>query len=270
MRPLRKELGVSVTIVAVIFLLLACAFAQSKPSLQVTVLTKRGHPVRGVNLTLAAEDRIRLGVTNAKGEFEFANLPNLTYVLEASYLDFPVATIQDMRLQDPSSRSLLITLDPPGGYFARGLGSKAPCLLLGGADRVSYEDRQGKSSVVGTVQVLDTHNGISIGPAVTIAALRLSQPDTAVAEAQTNDRGEFHFDDLEPGRYRLKVSHKGSYTGTTMEFWVARQNTTQFGSIMMYPEGTTDLCGTVLETIPFDDPVNRGPEPELIDPNPKP
>jgi hypothetical protein len=125
-------------------------------------------------------------------------------------------------------------------------------------------------SLTGTIDILGRDMKIGIDHAAKIAVLKTGQLEMPIAEVQSNNLGEYHFDDLEPGRYRLKVSHNGSYTGTTMEFWIARQNTTQLGPIIMYPEGMTDACGTERQFMPFDDPVNPDPEPELIDPNRKP
>jgi carboxypeptidase family protein len=276
MRKLRNSLGLSAVILSASLLPASCAVAQTQPSLRVTVQTRHGHPVRDVDLTLAAEDRIRRGVTNAKGEFEFRDLPDLTYVLEATYLqEFKIANIQNIRLRDPGSRTVSVTLDPPGGYFLSGLGTGTPCTLLDigfvadGYGQVFYAERQGDVSIAGTVAAFDRSlKTSSVDLSTTIAVLSVDQPELAVAKTQPDDRGEFHFDSLAPGKYRVRFSRKGSYTGTTMEFWVALGNTTKLGPITMYPDGMSDMCGTGLQIILFEEPVNL--DPELIDPSKNP
>jgi hypothetical protein len=252
-------------------LVLMPASAQSGSSLKVNALTRRGHPVPGVALTLVSDDRVRIAVTNAKGEFEFDNLPALRYVLEATYLEFPIAAIEDIQLATQGSRSLTITLDPPGGYFARGAGTK--CMLLdigfvsGAFGKIFYDERQGEESLEGSFAA---EMAKEPGKATTITLFRVGQPDTSIAEVHPDTNGGYHFSDLAPGKYQIRVSRDGFYTGTTMEFWVARGNTTRLGPIFMYRAGMQDICGDVTEIIPFNDPVNLDPEPELIDPNRKP
>jgi len=275
MRALRSHSGLSIAFIAANLVIVTIALAQSQRSLNVSVITKRGHPVPGVALVLAGDDRVRSGTTNAKGQFEFGDLPDLRFALDASYLDFPIAAMRDIELPKQGPKSLSITLDPPGGYFARGLGSGGECMLVnvesvpGGIGPISYDVRESKVSVAGTINILGPGLKTMAGRA-TIVALRADQPETPIAEVESDDRAEFHFDDLEPGKYRLRLSHKGSYTGTTIAFWVASQNTTRLGPVIMYPDHMTDMCGTSTEIMPFDDPVNPAPELELIDPNRKP
>jgi hypothetical protein len=271
MRVHQKVFGFSVTLVMAYFLVIVNVFAQSGSSLKVSVLTKRGHPVRGVVLTLVSDDRVRVAVTNGRGEFEFGNLPALKYTLEASYLEFPIATIQDTQLATQGSKDLSITLDPPGGYFARGAGTKCMLLHIGfvpdAFGKIFYDERRGGESVEGTVDAEMTKGS---GQVATISLFRAGQPDTLIVEVHPDVNGAYHFFDLDPGKYQLRVSREGFYTGTTMEFWVARGNTTRLGPIFMYRAGMQDLCGSVTEIIPFDDPVIPDPKPELIDPNRNP
>ena len=47
-----------------------------------------------------------------------------------------------------------------------------------------------------------------------------------IAQQQTNNRGEFHFKQTTPGRYRITFQHPGYNDTTSTEFWVARENST--------------------------------------------
>jgi hypothetical protein len=274
MRNLRSALRLSILLgVLVLVPHLDGPHAQSQASFKVTVLTKHGHPVRGVALTLAAEDRIREGVTNAKGEFEFGGLPELRYVLDATYLDVPIASIPDIQVRDLGSSRLSITLDPPGGYLVvspRGDCNLRIAFVPDRNGKVAYEERHGSISVTGTVGVLNLHLERIPDQVLVLSIFRAEEVKVPfsdgqpVAEVRSDDRGEYHIDDLKPGKYRMRVSY-GLWRGTTMEFWVARENTTQIGPITLAPPMNDD-CG-LTEVIPFDDPVNPAPEPELIPPN---
>jgi hypothetical protein len=63
----------------------------------------------------------------------------------------------------------------------------------------------------------------------------------SVAATRTNEKGEFEFGDLEPGRYTLGASRSGYETINTQTFWVTRENQTRI-SVQMTKAGFFILC----------------------------
>ena len=271
MRLLQKGLVVFAVLITAFMLATVNAMAQSGSSLTVHAVTKRGYPVRGLALVLASDDRVRIAETNGKGQFKFGNLPASKYVLEATYLEFPIATIRDIQLAAQGATDLSITVDPPGGYFVR-VGA-AHCTLLnirfvpGTLESIFYDERRDEESVQGT---FGPEIAKGPGPVPTIVIFRVGQPEQVIAEVRPDINGTYHFSDLDPGKYQLQISREGFYTGMTVEFWVARGNTTRFGPISMYPDRAQDMCGYMTEIIPFDELSIPEPDPELIPPSANP
>lgn len=53
---------------------------------------------------------------------------------------------------------------------------------------------------------------------------------TGIGKAVSNEKGEFHFTDLEPGWYEVNAANDHLFG--KMEFWIARKNTTKMSLIL--------------------------------------
>ena len=81
------------------------------------------------------------------------------------------------------------------------------------------------------------------------ATVRLSDAIGApVAEQQTNERGEFQFKQVPPGRYQILFQRAGYKDVGWGDFWVARENQT-FITIQAEQSNKKVLCKNPAESI---------------------
>jgi protocatechuate 3,4-dioxygenase beta subunit len=84
----------------------------------------------------------------------------------------------------------------------------------------------------------------STGP-VKNATLTATHKETGTTYVvKSNEKGEFQFDSLEPGKYTLKVSHQEYSEMAGIDFWVNRENLTRLPTIPMFRknEHSVILC----------------------------
>lgn len=197
---------------------------QSNAALRGAITDAFGAKVSGTVVTLHSPNRVLQTRSDQTGQFEFANLPPDTYDLETNHPGFKRKIIEAIRITDKTGERLSIILDI--GTIECDMG-----------DSVSYEKDLTQSGRKVEGRVLDSKRR-----RLRRAMVQLLNLGT---QAQTSERsgvkGEFVFADLEPGRYRLKLSRAGYHDRGTESFWITRENQTRI-TVAMLRLGLITVC----------------------------
>jgi hypothetical protein len=162
-------------------------------------------------------EKARNAKTDENGKFEFLELPLSTYELEVSQAGFAQVPVQNLFLSEPVVRQVSIEVRL----------STSECLPK---IRASYEGRSDKTNLAGKLAEYST----SANP-VKNATINATQIETGTTHvANSDEKGEFQFDSLAPGKYTLKVSHQEYSELAGIDFWVTRENLTRLPTIYMF------------------------------------
>jgi len=210
--------------IAIVFFFLTANFLFSIPNalcqstyiIRGRVVDESGGYIPGASVYLYSVERVLEVKADGDGRFEFPNVAKGSYELEGSYLgferrglDFEIAE----KVPEPFSIMLLIG------------GTHSYCTVLqtdGGARPVgvdvSYENRSGKVDLMGLVRD-------ELGSPLSNVILNLVR-EGASHETTSNDKGEFTYTGLEPGKYTLH-SPRAGYWDIPHSVWVTRDNLTR-------------------------------------------
>jgi Carboxypeptidase regulatory-like domain len=176
-------------------------------------------------VSLYSPDRV-LHVTSDKiGRFDFTNVPSGTYELVVSREGFQARTFDRIRIpeMDTEAMSISLPIANPGSDCGR---APAP----------TYGKLAAHQPVL-----LGVLRDYARGP-VAGFKVRLLKADSTqiVASQRSNEKGEFQFRDVQPGRYLVRASRK-SWTAQSQIFWITRENITR---IILDPlkRGSIILC----------------------------
>jgi hypothetical protein len=196
------RLALHLFIVSLVFNSLA--FSQSGMTLTGIVIDSARASLPDVSVRLYSVDRVLEAKTNADGIVKFPNLPPGKYEAEASSPGFMTKNLENIGITDRAPEPFLIQFDGTGVV----IGGHCPVLPL---DAVigsypwevvaSYQERSGKTDVIGVVR--DT-----FGEPLSAFTLSLDREGVSHS-AVSDDRGQFAFTGLEPGRYILRSSQPG-------------------------------------------------------------
>jgi hypothetical protein len=172
---------------------------------------------QGVTVTLFSEERVQVAKVDGDGRFEFVDIAPGSYGLEATSRGFNTARVESIQIVDKDIEGISILLTP-------GTGNGAPyyCFLpmpLKVMQGVSYEMRSDSTNLTGTVS---DYSGVPL-PDATVYLLK---PNGTRVTTTSNEKGEFRFADLEPGKYEMAAVHDG-YHETSQRLHIARQNLTR-------------------------------------------
>jgi hypothetical protein len=218
-RPSRSLTFYTVIVVACL-LVAPITHGQSGAKLSGVVSDQSGGIIPGAFVYLISPVRARDTKTNEDGHFEFAGLPPETYYLEVKSPGFKTGTLDDIRIVDKDMETSIILMVGEGSGLCVTQIDVAPAMrkLYGTVNSPSYEERVSKTNLIGIVHDV---TGISL------SNLRIYLSSSGQSRAIiANKNGEFRIDNLEPGKYTLKVSHDG-YRGDSQDFWIARQSLTR-------------------------------------------
>jgi hypothetical protein len=179
-----------------------------------TLIDQR-RPISGATITLYSTRVVSQTRSDARGRFEFTEVPEGSYQLEVVGSGFASKTMDiSVGSGKPASQPYLIAL--------RIGNPNADC---GNFDSTSYERNKAISGRRLAGVVFEEH--YSKKP-LAGTVVRLFNSDGAELSAQqTNEQGEFLFLNIEPGRYSLKASHAGYNDLKTRVFWITRENQTR-------------------------------------------
>jgi len=210
MRSLRKRLALYGLLLASCALNALIAHGQSGVRLTGTVRDGSGAYIPNALVRLFSADNVQATKTDAAGRFEFTGLSSGTYDLQALADGFLTKTVEDVQVDDQDVGPIQL-IAPPGVHSGR-------CVVaLKVPGDLSYEHRSDKTNLV--ARILDTS-----GNPLPKATLNLAMAGRDETKS-SDDKGEFQFAGLGPGKYTLRVSLEG-YWSESRNLWVTRQNLT--------------------------------------------
>jgi hypothetical protein len=235
------RLSVSCLIVGVSLLCNLGAYGQSVKQVKGSVSYEGGDVISGATVILITEDHIWTSKTNLDGEFDFTN-----FAVPAGYIEVYSAGFfpQRIAITDTTLQPLKVTLR---------IGETTNCVVPITVPLVYYEDRSGKAQLTGAVaeyagaplsHATLTLKRSGLRDPLEVRDAWMSSKETTVAYANSDEKGEFQFEGLEPGWYSLTVDHS-NYNREVLRFWIARQNLTRTIRIHLKPEGVTGCEPTI-------------------------
>ena len=214
--------------------------------LEGSVLDQTGGFIAGANVVLFSDDRVLTTKANESGMFRFADLPASAHFMEVSSPGFASVSIP---ITDKTTEPLRVTLwvGQSSGPLIRQCAPNAGPIPL---PSVSYEPRPGNLQVAGLVtdasRVPSAFTSLTLlqndlnafpasgpNPARALGMKERASNERLIAEFVSNEKGEFRFNDLEPGWYTLKAAQGDS--SAIVSFWVARENLT-LSRIYLFPK----------------------------------
>jgi hypothetical protein len=207
---------------------------QSQRTLSGVILDMSGAIIPGATIRLFSPSQLYEMKSDSNGQFRFAGLDSGTYELEASSLGFITATIDNVHIPATKTEPLRLILQV---WFS------SPPADCGKEPPASYEVPRRKKEV-GLSGVVRDANWLPI-PQAQLNVSRFAKTQV-VATQRANDKGEFEFPNLEPGKYTLS----GELTSYSMlppstlppsGFWITRVSLTTVTLVMLKP-GQVIIC----------------------------
>jgi Carboxypeptidase regulatory-like domain len=172
-----------------------------------------GAVVADASVQLFSPEIVRVTTTDARGQFEFANVSAGGYDLEVGKLGFKTETVGNIQVDGKVLQPFSLVLQVENS-------------ACGAAPRVTFVTRSDSVSLRGTIAELD-------GGAMKNATLGLTAESGQVHVATSNAKGEFQFADLLPGKYVLRAKHGHYWDSSGKNVRIARGNRTELGVIYM-------------------------------------
>jgi hypothetical protein len=170
-----------------------------------------------VTLNLLSLQRARKTETNENGKFEFLDLPLSSYELQVRQAGVVQVPVQEISFSEPGVRQVSIVLQP----------AASDCFPK---TQAAYEDRSDKTNLVGNIADFS-----SPGSPVKNATLTATHIETGTMHVvSSNEKGNFQFVSLEPGKYTLRVSRQKYSELVGIGFWVTGENLTRLRTIYMF------------------------------------
>ena len=216
-----------------------CVWGQSGFSLTGTVQDLFGGIIPGASLVLYSSDRVRAISSDGQGDFEFTNLLPGTYDLKVDSKGFKRQKIENFKIADKPPKAILVKLDvgTGGGCVVR---EQRPGDIPGPNTLVSYDKRVDSTQVVGVAHSYQNDRLLPLLPKAKVELISISKSgEPRVIES--NDKGEFRFAGLEPGKYEVHASHEGYRDLFPVRLWVTRENLTRI-SLDMVMRGKEPGC----------------------------
>jgi hypothetical protein len=193
-----------------------CLFAQSTAQIAGVVLDPAGGFVSDASVSLFSLEKAREARTDSRGQFAFVNVLPGSYELQVKHAGFKTVSDASIRVTGTPVPQISIALQL----------ESMDC----GFSQVtaSYPDRSGKVNLVGTVR--DFSAGFVKNATLTLALLESGRGQAA----KTNEKGEFQFTNLPPGKYTLKVTREDYSERSGIDFWITRENLTRLTPIYTF------------------------------------
>jgi hypothetical protein len=187
------------------------ALGQQVAGVTGTVFDQTGAVIQDATLRLFSLDQFRDAKSDNQGKFAFGELPSGGYELHAYSLGFEM-TILHFAIPSTDTQPLSIILTVSGVPSNCGQGNSG-----------SYEPRHSeKIGLAGTVVDLD--EGPLARAKVIVSESVHNQP---VATRHADNRGNFQFHDLPPGKYTITASARGYRALPSGTFWITRETLTK-------------------------------------------
>lgn len=196
---------------------LPCLYGQSTAQIRGVVRGPQGVVIIGAKVNLLSLERARKTITGGSGKFEFLDLPLSTYELQVSQAGFTLEPAQKISFNEPVLRQISIDLQLASSECFPNI-------------QAAYEDRSDKTNLVGNIADFS-----SPGSPVKNATLTATHIETGTMHVvNSNEKGDFQFVNLEPGKYTMKVSHHEYSELSGLDFWVTRENLTRLPTVYIF------------------------------------
>jgi hypothetical protein len=205
----------------------SCVYGQSTAQIKGVIRGPQSIFMAGVTVNLLSVERARTTKTDESGKFEFLDLPLSTYELQVREAGVKPVPVQEISFSEPAVRQVSIVLELAASECFPKI-------------QAAYEDRAGKTKLAGKIAEFSS----SVGP-VKNATLTATHIETGATHIVNSDeKGDFQFVSLEPGKYTLKASHQEYSELAGIDFWVTRENLTRLPTIYMFRknEHSVTLC----------------------------
>ena len=205
----------------------SCAYSQSTAQIKGVIRGPQSAVMAGVTLNLLSVERARTTKTDESGKFEFLDLPLSTYELQVNQAGVKPVPAQEISFSEPTVRHVSIVLQLAASECFPKI-------------QAAYEDRIDRTNLAGKIAEYSP----SASP-VKDATLTVTHIVTGATHVvNSNERGDFQFVSLEPGKYTLKVSHQEYSELAGIDFWVTRGNLTRLPTVYMFRknEHSVILC----------------------------
>ena len=200
-----------------LFLLVAfqlCVYGQSTAQIKGVIRGPQSAVMAGVTVNLLSAERARTTKSDDSGKFEFSDLPLSTYELQVRQAGFKPVPVQEISFSEPAVRQISIVLQLAASECFPKI-------------QAAYEDRTDRTNLAGKIAEYSS----SAGP-VKNATLTVAHVETGATHVvNSNEKGDFQFVSLEPGKYTLKVSHQEYSELAGIDFWVTRENLTRLPTV---------------------------------------
>jgi hypothetical protein len=187
------------------------ALGRSGAGVTGTVFDQTGAVIQGASVRLFSPDQYREARSDNQGKFAFGELPSGGYELQAESLGFGTTILRfAIASMDVEPLSIILTVAAIPSHCGQG----APA---------SYEPRH--SHAIGLAgSVVDVDDGPIARAKVIVSDPLHTQP---VATQRANNRGNFQFPDLPPGKYTITASAGGHRALQSESFWITRETLTK-------------------------------------------
>ena len=221
--------------ISLILIVSIAASARGQASISVTgsVSDPNSAPIPDARVTLYSLDRILQTKSDSSGRFKFDAVPTGKYEFEILAPGFARFTKPNVIVTDlmrttipdkPMDLTTVMEIAPTGSpTVIMAVTEVAPKGSCGPPNSVTYQPRKTSDTDALAGIVIDRY------PKMAVAGATLQLFDTAgalIAQQQTNERGEFKFKQIAPGRYHILFQHQDYRSLEFREFWVARENQT--------------------------------------------
>jgi hypothetical protein len=161
-------------------------------------------------------EKARKTETDENGEFEFLDLPVSTYELQVRQAGVVPVPAQEIPISEPAVRQVSIVLQL----------TASDCFPK---TQAVYEYRSDKTDLVGNVAEYSS----SRNPVKNAAVIATHIETGTTHVVNSNEQGDFQFVGVEPGKYKLKISHREYSELVGIDFWVTRENLTRLPTVYM-------------------------------------
>jgi hypothetical protein len=232
-RPAVSRFLPRVMFVALHVLLLA-PFASGQSGVQLTgIIELNGEAMPAFTLNLFTADRVLTATTDKTGHFEFSNLPPGTYDIYGAF-EGSEAAVYGLRIEDKNIGPITIPLKIVQTVYA----------LSPDCGRTFWVTYHPDDASGGRLKGTLTLSPSVPAPNRLLANVKIDLTNAAIPHRRVSERvdnrGNFEFLNLRPGRYHLRA-HASGYRKTEATIWIARRDSTTT-KIILHKRGDDAIC----------------------------
>jgi hypothetical protein len=206
-------LGVPLVLTAAFMFSAPITLSQSTYTVRGQVVDVSGGWVPGASVRLYSAQGVLDLRADGDGKFEFKNLPTGTYELEGSSAGLITGTV-DFEIAQKSPEPISILLNVWSCHICTVPQNNKDRIVAWVGVQVTYDKRSDKMDLVG----VERDQFGSPLPAVVVKLVK----ESASLPTVSDEKGEFTFSGIEPGKYSLQSTHAG-YRDLPATVWITRE-----------------------------------------------